>query len=281
MIQRETRSTGMVTVGLVLLLITASSLANSFWFFPWARENWGGNALGQLATLYLPYVFGFVVIVWLCMLKLGCLRACDVGLVPSHIGRGVAATVAMWLVLNLVLWVAAGTNVRVWSGWSERGVVSLLVTVVVGQLLGNALLEEIVYRGFLVPQVQLRLPAALRGHSLVGCAAAIVISQLVFAVLHAPDRTAAGLAGPELWANLSRVFGWGVVFAVLFVATRNLFLTVGFHAPTNYPCPGPEPEVATRDVLKVVAVGVIVVAVAVRRRRKPTDAASADSQVPG
>ena len=64
----------------------------------------------------------------------------------------------------------------------------------------------------------------------------ILISLFLFTIIHLPIRLERGLAGDELIANLLRVAMWGLVFSLIFVVTKNLWLAIGIHALTNRPC---------------------------------------------
>lgn len=61
------------------------------------------------------------------------------------------------------------------------------------------------------------------------------ISVIMFVALHVPIRLDAGIVGADLASNLLRVAVWGVLFTVLFVWTRNVWLVIGIHAITNRP----------------------------------------------
>ncbi len=105
----------------------------------------------------------------------------------------------------------------------------------IGQLGGNALYEEIAYRGFLFPQVWARLAArwpARPGRALV---AALLGSQALFALRHVPIRILQGFDPVDLAISLAMVLAIGVIYALLYLRTQNLFLVIGVHALYDAP----------------------------------------------
>ena len=104
----------------------------------------------------------------------------------------------------------------------------------IGQLFGNTPFEEVVYRGFLLPQCVLLMmswmPAARSGMQI---AIALFLSQGLFALSH-------GLTNmhqpPGQWLLLFQ-FVMGLGFAGVYLRTGNLFLTMGLHSLANNPSP--------------------------------------------
>jgi membrane protease YdiL (CAAX protease family) len=173
-------------------------------------------------------------------LGLGHLRPAEVGLRRSQIGAGVAMTVAAWLLMQLAGLVAglvSGT-LALDPTWAQLGVLAVL-GVLVGQLCGNALTEEVAWRGFTLTQAygQLAKRAWWRGHAGWTLVGALFISQLVFALIHLPSRMVSGLSGVDLALGLLTPGLLGVVFALVYLRTGNLFIAVGLHALVNAPTP--------------------------------------------
>ncbi len=99
-----------------------------------------------------------------------------------------------------------------------------------GQLFGNTPLEEVVFRGFLLPQCLLLMlnwmPKARPGMQI---AVALVLSQLLFALFHVFFN----LRQPQgLWLLLAQ-FVMGLAFAGIYLRTGNLFLAMGVHTLSN------------------------------------------------
>lgn len=98
-------------------------------------------------------------------------------------------------------------------------------------MFGNALLEEIVFRGFLF--VQLFLLCGKIKHHPFRVTAAMLISQTIFALMHVPNRNYSGYAGMEFVYDFIQLVILGTVFCLLYWLTRNLFMVVGVHALVN------------------------------------------------
>lgn len=190
--------------------------------------------------LNLAVVLGGVIVAW------GGLRLRDVGLRWDRLAAGAAVTAGAWLFVQAasVVWdLAAGRPPLLHPGWSDPGVTTL-AGLLLGQLLGNALAEETVWRGFLVPQLygKLRRRAngaggpspPLDGRAL---AAALLLSQAAFALMHVPVRLRSGVTGAALALSLTQTLALGLFFAALWLRTGNLFVAVGIHALGNYPTP--------------------------------------------
>jgi membrane protease YdiL (CAAX protease family) len=117
-----------------------------------------------------------------------------------------------------------------WTIYGAGFMIGLLLT----QILGNALFEEIAYRGFLFPQLYLRL-TSLRERPWKRFALALLISQAAFALSHIPNRIYLGMSAGDIAVDLLMLVGWGVLYTLLYLRTDNLFLVVGVHALGNTP----------------------------------------------
>ena len=103
-----------------------------------------------------------------------------------------------------------------------------------GQLLGNCPYEEVLFRGFLLPQcglLAMRWVPKARPRALI--AVALVLSQALFAVGH----VFLNLHLPEGQWLLVAQFVFGLMFAFVYLHTGNLFLAMGLHALLNNPAP--------------------------------------------
>lgn len=106
----------------------------------------------------------------------------------------------------------------------------------VGQVFGNALYEETVYRGFLLPQFAKKFTPLSRSESpRTAFLLALLISQTVFTLVHVPGRLTAGVEIGSRPVFLAAPFVLGVLFALVYARTGNLFVTVGLHTLVNNP----------------------------------------------
>lgn len=158
---------------------------------------------------------------------LGHLKPRDVGLRIEDVGVAALFTVSLWASVNCFVAmgvVLKGASLVLDPGWSKPMENTGLF---VGQIFGNALYEEIVYRGFLTVQVYLLLQRLGRNLAVV---LAVVIVQAIFATIHIPMLIVAGHGWAEVVAILPQLFMMGVALAIIYLVTGNLLIAVGAHA---------------------------------------------------
>ena len=180
-------------------------------------------------TMMLAIVVGFLHLV-------GGLSAGDLGLRSTHLPIALGITFALWLGLNLLqMAYSLGKHipVAVNPDWEKLGAPRML-GILLGQILGNALFEEIMFRGFLFQQMRLRLLRAGR-KPMTALMLGLVTSQVIFAAIHVPLRLKSGMALSDLPTELALLFMLGVLLALLYWRTGNLFVAVGIHALSNAP----------------------------------------------
>ncbi|MDZ4769092.1 MAG: type II CAAX endopeptidase family protein [Chloroflexota bacterium] len=213
-------------VGVVNLVLFAGGA-----FQPLASAT-GGLVTGSLVA---NVIFLAVLVAWV-IVRHGDLRLVDIGLIPARLPLALAATLGLWIAAQLVHAVAGLVTygaVEVASVWNSAGA-TILLGGLLAQLGGNALFEEIAYRGFVFPQVFLRL-RRLAGARWLRLIAAVAISQGMFALSHIPNRLYLGMSLEAIAVDLLVLFGVGVFFTALYIRTDNLFLVVGIHALGNAP----------------------------------------------
>jgi hypothetical protein len=137
--------------------------------------------------------------------------------------------------------------------WSTAGVGAVL-GLLVAQLFGNALFEEVLYRAVLLDQLVLKLRDRRRGFLL-----ALVGSQAVFSLLHVPNRLYQGFPLDALLVSLGMLFLMGLLFALVYHRTGNLFVAVGVHAVGNAPTMLVEAPVSGNFLAIVLAVVLVAV----------------------
>lgn len=146
------------------------------------------------------------------------------------------ATIALWIVLQLVLLGAGGWTTSIeWSPSLDRVGIGQLVWGFAEQMLGNALAEETVFRALLISQLYLKFGGARSTLSWTPLAGSLAASQVFFSLTHVPHRLAHGLTGIGLLPNLGMLVVMGLVYAGIYLLSKNLFLAVGTHALYNDP----------------------------------------------
>ena len=158
----------------------------------------------------------------------------DLALMRSKLLSGIGWTLAVWVVAQLVQLLQSGADVAWASAWSTHQVGGFL-----GQIFGNALQEEIFFRAFLISQIFLLLRTGGKRRAVPALIAALIISQMLFAVMHAPNRLYNGRydSFEAVWQDQAALFIAGLFFSGYFLLTNNLFFAVGVHALANRPMP--------------------------------------------
>jgi membrane protease YdiL (CAAX protease family) len=216
------------------------------------------NGLVQPTLLFSALLF-FVVIVGGIRLG-GNLRGRDIGLSASKIPEGFTVTLGVWVVLQLTLLFVAllwsDSSVSLSRGF-ETGRWTTTLGLFAAQLLGNAFVEEAMFRGFLMPQVYLKLGGRrdqLRWRPMLW---ALLASQLGFALVHIPNLHRLGPPGVGPVGSFAMIFALGVFFALIYIRTANLFVGIGLHALINTPMPLVRPVVSPEVVVFVLALLVL------------------------
>lgn len=179
---------------------------------------------------FLNYVPMFI-IMGLLLVLVGGLRCNDVGLIRRRFLSGLVWVACTWAAVQLLVVLFHKGAVSIDPTWNEQVVkkISLLVT---GQLLGNALYEELFFRAFMISQLVLLLTRVMKLNMRTALGWAIIISSVLFALSHIPIDL---LYGREvLPGQLSRLIA-GVAFGALFLLSNNIFLVIGIHGLCNKP----------------------------------------------
>ena len=159
----------------------------------------------------------------------------DVGLRLEHLKIGLGVTVGIWGTIQLI---GLGTqlilsdHVTLEPVWSEKGV-RVMIGAFSAQLFGNALQEEISFRGFLFVQLVYLFKSVKNEGARI--ALALLISQSIFALMHIPIRVFTGMPPLTMLYSLLTLFFYGTVFALIYCRTGNLFVAVGIHTLHNNP----------------------------------------------
>jgi uncharacterized protein len=228
----------------------------------------------------LTSLAGLAVVVGAALIAYGGLRPRDLGLRRANLVPAVAGVLGAWLGMQAIVaagLVLAGTPLQVAEEWSS----GLLVIAggLAAQLAGNALLEEIAWRGYLLRQLVAAAGGAAIAHPATRYTLAVLVPSLLFALAHAPNRLLVGGAQPaDLPAQLVALTFAGLAFAAVYLASRNLWFTVGIHALVNQPVP----LFAGGDGHGALAIGTgLLIATGwalARSRRRPSRSAGASSE---
>ncbi len=212
---------------------------------------------GLINLTFLNYFVLFIVIVGGLLFGVAKLKPGDVGLRLSDLLPGIVVTALVWITIQLVALVlnlAAFGHVTVDRVWLvPGGPTSMLGTILFGQLLGNALFEEITWRGFMLPQCYFKL-TGLQKRARTRIVIALLISQLLFALYHIPIQLSNGESPLQLPLALLPILLIGLLLALVYLRTGNLFLAVGLHALNDSPTVLFSPTFLSNDLLGLIIV---------------------------
>jgi membrane protease YdiL (CAAX protease family) len=227
-----------VLISSLALIIAATVVLNLVVFARGLFTPIQDTTAGIITRTLMANAVLFILFVHLFIRRAGGLSYRDLGLKRERLGTALVVTALVWLAIQVVgiIWSLATGGGFTLDALRQQVPATYVLGILLGQLAGNALFEETVYRGFLLPQtagrLRLKMPASSPRRRLI---LALVLSQLVFALIHVPSRLLQGMAPASMGVSLSLVFFLGLLFAVMYVRTGNLWICVGMHALVNAP----------------------------------------------
>jgi membrane protease YdiL (CAAX protease family) len=220
----------LVSLGFVALLLVSSWYLPQPWVAPICRA-----AGGLVEATLLNYALDFAVLVLGVLHLWGRVPLAAIGWTRRGLGTATIVTACLWCAMQLVAWlalVAADVPFTLSLATPDRTSTEA-IGALLAQLLGCALVEELLYRGFLVPHV-VDL-AGRRWRPVPALLVGVATSQAIFAATHIPQRLHHGVAGAELALHLVGLWCFGVALTAVWLRTRNLWIAVGVHALSNAP----------------------------------------------
>lgn len=234
----HTRTVSWWVLIVLLVAITAVMAFVNLVFFRLDAPNLVVRAtLGLIDWTLLGSAFSLVIVVGGVIFGLGRLRPAEVGLIAARLPEAIVVTGLLWVTTQVLVmagaWASLG-EAPINPRWAERGA-TFMIGALIAQLFGNALAEETIYRGFLLPQSWLKLPKSMMAHPGWRLATAVLISQIVFALSHIPNRIFNGMSLADMGPDMLMLVVFGAYYAFLYLRTGNLFIAVGVHALANQP----------------------------------------------
>ncbi len=162
------------------------------------------------------------------------IRPKDVGLIKSKILPAIIIIAIIWGLIqlfDLIVMLLQIQTIQVNPSWEINGILPYLGDFA-SQIFGNALYEEIIFRGFLISQFYILFRNKVK-NSKITLLLSLFVSQGLFALKHIPIRLLGGVMGVDLILNLLLLLGLGLVFAIIYLRTNNLFITIGIHSLYN------------------------------------------------
>jgi membrane protease YdiL (CAAX protease family) len=204
-----------------IFVVFAASVASAviFRFFPGA----------------VPIVVTWVFAVGLGVFFIGGQKPFNLGMDAHSILPAVLFGALYWLLrqaLEILLLLQAGKSLAL-DQQLTAGNTQAFLGPLLDQLLVFALAEEIIFRGFLLPQVYLRLVGRMKKESALLLAALMV--HVYFGLMHWPHRLASGMPPAEIPFTLFTTGAFGLIYCWVYLRTGNLISAVFIHALTNFP----------------------------------------------
>ena|GEM_PF-4155479 len=198
------------------------------------------------ANMISIIVFAFII------LFLGRLNLISLRLSFSKFKESIGLIFILWFSAQTVSVIAAGLSP---DGISVNNDFNILVGSFLGQIFGNALFEEAMYRGLIY--IQLYLILRKKKNNKISIFIALVCSQLLFSLIHIPNRLWINQS-ENLLLDLVNLFILGAVFTIIFIRTDNLAFLIGFHALLNEPFDIIKPSIPTQ---LIILLGAIIIAI--------------------
>jgi len=224
---------------LAMAVYVAFGLVAVFVLFPSGALNlFAASMHGLVTATLLANLILLATVVGGVLYLLGGLRLADFGLRVSDVPIALVLTAAVWLAVNAIeaTWQIAATGAVSWGGDWQRLGLTAAIGALVAQLFGNALYEEIFFRGVLLRQIYWRLGTKTTHlQKFQKLAIALAISQSLFALIHLPILLSGGASLIAALAQLPAIFTAGAALAILYARSDNLALCVGIHSLANKP----------------------------------------------
>jgi CAAX protease family protein len=196
------------------------------------------STYGLLTATLVANLILLAAVVAIVLSLLGGLGLSDFGLRSRDVPIALVLTMSVWIVANTIegAWQIAANGVVSWDGAWQRLGVTAAIGALVAQLFGNALYEEIFFRGVLLRQIYWRLgPETTHLQKFQKLAIALAISQSLFALIHLPILLSGGASLIAALTQLPAIFTAGAALAILYARSDNLALCVGIHSLANKP----------------------------------------------
>ena len=103
---------------------------------------------------------------------------------------------------------------------------------IIGQIFGNALLEEMIFRGILL--IQLYLIIINKNSNRMTIIYSLAASAIIFVLFHIPNRILTYTPDNLFIDTVSLLFG-STLLGIIFLKTKNLPFVIGFHSLVNDP----------------------------------------------
>ncbi len=190
------------------------------------------NLISPTWIIYLPLMLGLLLFWWpICKLQWSDLAIRRVDWLPA-----VVWIPCLWI-LGQLIYLPLLPELHINPEWTGIPL-TMIGQLVTGQMIGNAMVEELFFRAFLISQITLVLRKRTQCSMKMAIFWSATISLLLFTIMHLPRAVIWNDTTSEIMtAGLLVPFVGGIALTLLFLISGNLLLTIGVHALVNTPSP--------------------------------------------
>jgi len=186
---------------------------------------WSGYLINPTlqGNLIMLLVMGYIIF------KIGKHDFASIWLNGVKLKNGLLLGMVFWLVIQasaLLYLLFSGDSISIQQNINKE------IGAFFGQLFGNALIEELIFRGIFFLQFYIILRK--RFSDLTAFLIAVIISQFFFSVVHLPNRLFIKHY-KNVSLDLIKVFIMGTFFVIFYIRTQNFALSVFVHSLFNHP----------------------------------------------
>lgn len=207
--------------------INLVAFPNGYFFKIQELSNMWLNATLQANIINLIIIVGLILIVF------GRFKLKDLYLKKGDLLKGLIGTFLFWIaihVIDSIIMLSMRSQIVFNSDLVNQ--TNVVFGNLLGQIFGNALHEEIIFRGFLSIQFYLLIRNKMKSEKK-RLLCTIFIPQALFVLGHIPNRIFYQYTGFEFVFDFIQLTLIGALFMIIFIQTKNLFFVVGVHALMN------------------------------------------------
>ncbi len=228
---RSTREVSWSVITAAVMTFIGTSLLNHFVL---GRNSVFFGLIDITKGLIHPILlYDLIALVILCIIIFGWghLKPREVGVVRKALKPALLFFLGFWIVAQgcFAILSLISTGTLEWNiAWEQNWVA--VIGLLIAHLFGTAVYEDLAFRGFMLPQLFLKFGGSPDNQTRRPIVYAILVSQIVFSLSHIPTLISAGAHSGFIIARLGAALFLGIIMALLYMRSCNLFLIVGIHA---------------------------------------------------
>jgi hypothetical protein len=239
---------GIYFLNIVLLLLIIFVFYQFDLFKPISDLTFGLFNETLIATLIL-----IVIVIWGGIIRKGNQEWANIGVNNTEVKVACLITGILWIAMNLIeLFIGFVVNGKIIfnSIWAENGI-TVVIGYLIAQLFGVAIQEELLFRGYLFPQLTTKANSKWQDNPTLAVFVAIMAANIVFSLMHVPIQLYYANDFLTILWNLFILLGLGVFFTLIYLLTENLWIAIGVHALGNTPTLIVSPIISPNVILYV------------------------------